>query len=153
MCDFGLVLGLAAGVAQTVGQMQAAQANQNMARQQAVIDNTAHQREFLVENNAALKDAAQASLEGDRAKSLAVASSSGMTGATPGLRAAEQSRQTALSIANAKDRSQAARANYSLQTHSTAVRANNQIASHQVSPFAAFANIATAGLQNYGAFA
>jgi hypothetical protein len=152
MCDFGLVLGLGMGIAQVAGQMSAASANQEMVKDQAVIETAEQQREFHVENNAALKDAAQASLEGDRAKSLAVASGAGMTGATAGLRHAEQSRQTSLSIANAKDRSQAASANYALQQNGTVVAANNKIATLSVNPMTAFMDIATSGISNYGAF-
>jgi hypothetical protein len=133
-------------------QSQASNLNQKMAVQQASLEHGQQQREFIVEKNAALKDANQASLEGDRARSLAVAGSSGMTGSTSGLRMAEQGRQTALSIQNAKDRSQAAGANYALQGNATSIATANKVATMQVSPLAAFSTIATAGLQNYGAF-
>lgn len=133
-------------------QQQAATANARMANQQAVNEYSQQQREFIVEKTAAQKDANAAALEGDRAKALAVASGAGMTGSTPGLRHAEQSRQTALSIANAKDRSQAAQANYAIQGNATHIATRNKIATMQVSPLSAFANIATSGLQNYGAF-
>ena len=152
MCDFGLVLGLAMGAAQVAGQVSAANANQEMVADQAKIEQAEQSREFIVENNAALKDASQATLEGDRAKSLAVASGAGMTGSTVGARFSEQSRQTALSIANAKDRSQAAGANYALQSQATAISANNKIATLSVNPMTALMDIATSGISNYGAF-
>lgn len=152
MCDFGLALGLAAGVANVAGQASAASKNSEMVRQQAQLDYAQQEREFVVENNAALKDGYQAQLEGDRAKSTAVASGAGMTGNTAGLRLAEQSRQQALSIANARDRADAAKANYVMAGKSTQIGAQNKINTLQVNPMTAFTDIATSGLSNYGAF-
>lgn len=148
----GLVLGLAAGAAQVAGQVDAANKNTKMVQQQTKLENAQQQREYIVENNAALKDGYQAALEGDRAKSAAVASGAGMTGSTTGLRLAEQSRQQSLSIANARDRADASKANYALAGKSTQIAAQNKINTLQVNPMTAFMNIATSGLSNYGAF-
>ena len=152
MCDLGLVLGLAAGAANVAGQASAAAKNTKMVKDQANLEYAQQQRELVVENNAALKDGYQARLEGDRAKSTAVASGAGMTGNTAGLRFAEQSRQQALSIANARDRADAAKANYAMSGKSTQMAAQNKINTLQVNPMSAFMDIATSGLQNYGAF-
>lgn len=152
MCDLGLALGIAAGAAQVAGQMDAAAKNSRMAQQQARLEYAAQEREFLVENNAALKDGYQAQLEGDRAKSAAVVKGQGAFGSTPALQAAEQGRQAALSIANARDRADAAKANYALAGKGSQISANNKIATYQVSPLTAFTNIATSGISNYGAF-
>lgn len=153
MCDLGLVLGLAAGAANVAGQASAASKNQAMVQKQAQLDYAQQERENIVENNAALKDGYQATLEGDRAKSAAVASGAGMNGNTAGLRVAEQSRQQALSIANARDRADAAKANYVMAGKSTQIGAQNKINTLQVNPMTAFMDIATSGMQNYGAFA
>lgn len=153
MCDLGLVLGLAAGAANVAGKVAASNANQKMVKQQADIEQTTAARELIVEQNAANKEAAQAVLEGDRAKSAAVASGAGMTGNTPGLRVAEQARQTALSIASAKDRSEAAHANYQISDRASVIAGNNKMATMKVSPMAALTDIATSGFSNYGAFA
>lgn len=152
MCDMGLVLGLAAGAAQVAGQASVAAKNTKMVQNQTKLEYAQQQREYLVENNAALKDGYQAALEGDRAKSAAVASGAGMTGSSAGLRLAEQSRQQALSIANARDRADASKANYALAGKSTQIGAQNKINTLQVNPMSAFMDMATSGLSNYGAF-
>lgn len=153
MCDLGLTLGIASGIASVAGQMQTAGKNRKLIKQQAQLEYAGQEREFLVEADAANKDAFQAALEGDRAKSALNAAGAGMGGNTAGLRSAEQSRQTALSIANAKDRHAAAGANYALSGKNTQIGATNRIATEAtVSPLSAFTQVATSGLQSYGAF-
>lgn len=152
MCDAGLILGLAAGAASAAGQASTASKNTKLIQQQVKLENAAQEREFLVETNAANKDAFQASLEADRGKALVATAGAGMRGPTSGLRSAEQSRQGALSIANARDRSDAAGANYVFAGKNTQTGAQNRINTLQVSPMAAFTEMATAGISNYGAF-
>ena len=152
MCDPGLILGIATGVANTAAQASTANANNATAVQQANMEHGAQQREFLVQARAAQKDAHQAALEGDRAKSAAITSGAGQRGSTMGLRTAEQSRQTALSIGNARDRTASARANYSMEGVHSQVHLQNHVNTNQISPMSAFMDVATSGLRNYGAF-
>lgn len=160
MCDLGLTLGLlsgvASGVASAVGAQETADANAKIIQQQAQLEYAAQEREFVVEKNAANKEGYQASLEADRAGGLVAATGNGMVGNTAGARIAEQQRQGALSIANAKDRADAAGANYVAAGKSTQIGAQNRINIEQPSPAAAFFNIATSGfngaISNYGAF-
>lgn len=152
MCDLGLVLGIATGAAQAVGQAQAANANIKSIQQERRLKDAANTREMLVEANASNKDAAQAALEGDRAKSAVITAGAGTQGSTTGLRTAEQGRQTALSIANAKDRMDASRANYALSGKNIQIGTQNQINAQRVNPLTAFTNIATSGMSSYGAF-
>ena len=152
MCDFGMILGLASGIAGVAGEQAAASENMAMANQQARLEHAAQEREFLVEADAANKDAYQAHLEGERGRSFALTSGNGMFGATMAERGAEQQRQAALSIENARDRRDAARANYAMQGKGTQIATQNQINTQRVSPMTAFMNVATAGLQGYGAF-
>lgn len=152
MCDFGLVLGLAAGIAGEVGRAQTAKKNTAMIRKQAKLENAAHEREFIVESEAANKEGYEAFLEGDRARSFVVTSGAGMEGTTIGARSAEQSRQQALSISHARDRAEAARANYVMAGKHTKIAAENRVATIQPNPLTSFSNIATAGFSNYGAF-
>lgn len=91
-------------------------------------------------------------MEGDRAKSAAVASGAGMTGSTAGLRVAEQSRQTALSIANAKDQMDGAKANYIMTGKSQQIQAQSTVNALKPNPISTFTGIATAGLKNYSQF-
>lgn len=152
MCDPGLVIGLAAGAAQAAGQSSAARKNTKMIQQQTQLQYAAQEQERLVQADAANKEGYQAQLEQDRAVSSAVATGEGMSGATAVERAAEQQRQGALSIANAKDRATAANANYALGSKSTQIGAQNSINTLQPNPFTTFTTIATSGIQNYGAF-
>ncbi|MBT1154421.1 hypothetical protein J1C56_02325 [Aminobacter anthyllidis] len=152
MCDLGLALGLAAGAAQVAGQASAASKNQKMVREQTRLEYAAQEREFLVEADASNKDAYQAHLEGERGKSAVAAKGEGMMGNTAAAREAEQGRQSALSIQNAKDRQTAARANYTMAGKHSQIGGQNQINTLQVNPLTAFMNVATSGIQNYGAF-
>jgi hypothetical protein len=154
MCDLGLVLGIGTGIAQAAGQSQAASQNISMIRKQASLENAAHSREMIIEANAANKEGYQASLEADAAASTARTMGQGMQGSTAGAQIAEQQRQGALSIANAKDRSDAAKANYESASHITATTANNDISRQKqaVSPLNMFSTIASSGLSSYGAF-
>lgn len=152
MCDFGLVLGLASGIAGVAGEQAASSQNMAMANQNARLEHAAQEREFLVEADAANKDAYQAYLEGDRGRSFAKTAGNGMYGTTMAERGAEQQRQAALSIENAKDRRDAASANYRMQGKNTQIATQNQIETLKVNPMTSFINVATAGLQNYGAF-
>lgn len=123
-----------------------------MIQEQARLQHAANEREFLVETNAANKDAYQAFLEAARGKSAVKTAGGGMYGATMAARGAEQGRQGALSIANAKDRADAANANYALSGKNIQIGAQNQINTNRVNPLTAMTRIATAGLSNYGAF-
>lgn len=152
MCDLGLTLGIAAGIANAAGQASAAGKNIASTKARYQINQAGLQRDFITQTDAANKDAYQASLEGDRARSLALASGAGMTGATAGLRLAEQSRQTALSIANAKDRQDAAGANYILEGKARQLDANSAISRQRPNAMSTFLDVATSGLKNYGAF-
>ncbi|MCF4098612.1 hypothetical protein [Maritalea mediterranea] len=97
-----------------------------MINQQAKLEHASQERENLVEQNAANKEAYQAALEKDRAVSYEIAMGRA-AGPTQGLRIGEQNRQGALSIANAQDRKDAARANYVASGHHTTIAANNRI--------------------------
>ncbi|QPC92599.1 hypothetical protein [Mesorhizobium sp. INR15] len=152
MCDLAFALSLAAGAASAAGEAATASKKQQVALSNYQLDQAVNEREFIVKTNATNKDAYQATLEGDRAKSLAVASGSGMTGSTAGLRVAEQSRQTALSIANAKDQRDGAAANYVLTGKSQQMQTQNAINSIRPNPMTSFMDVATSGLKNYGAF-
>ena len=153
ICDLGLTLGLVAGAAQAVGQVQAANHNSALIKQSANLEYAGQEREFLVKADAANKEAYQASLEGDRAKAAVIAQGEGMGGSTAGARVAEQARQTALSIQNAKDQREGARANYVMAGKVTKFETKAALKDRaSVNPMAAFTNIASAGLQGYGAF-
>lgn len=153
MCDLGLTLGIASGLASVAGQASTSNKNQKLIKDQAQLEYAAQEREFLVEADASNKDAYQAALEGDRAQAAVKAAGAGMGGNTVGLRSAEQSRQSALSIADAKDRRAAAGANYTLAGQNTQMAAHNRIATEaSINPMTAFTNIATAGIDGYGKF-
>ncbi len=152
MCDLGLVIGLASGAASAVGEAQAAKKNTKIIQQQKTLEYAQQERERLVETDAANKEGFQAQLEADRNVAFVKAKGEGMGGATAGEQVAEQQRQGALSIANAKDRTQAANANYAMAGKNTQIGAQNRINTIQPNPFTMFANSATAGLSNYGAF-
>lgn len=152
MCDLGLVLGLASGIASVAGKMETARKNTKMIKQQSKLEYAAQEREFLVEANAANKEGYHAALEADRTRGYVTALGEGMGGSTAGARGAEQSRQGALSIANAKDRHDAAKANYAIAGKNTQIGNQNRINTIQVNPLTAFMEVATAGIGNYGAF-
>ena len=57
-----------------------------------------------------------------------------------------------LSIANAKDREEAARGNYVMAGNDTTIKAENDIRANAVNPLSAFMDIATAGIKGYGSF-
>lgn len=152
MCDPGLILGLAAGAASVAGQASVAKKNTEMVKQQTQLEYAQQEREFIVESNAANKEAYSASLEADRGKAFVSTAGAGMRGSTAGARVAEQARQGALSIANARDRSDAARFNYTSAGKASQIGAQNRINTMQVSPLTAFTEVATAGISNYGAF-
>ncbi len=152
MCDPGLILGLAAGAASVGGQAATAAKNTEMVRQQTALEYAQQDREFIVETNAANKEAYSASLEADRGKAFVAAKGAGMRGSTAGARIAEQARQGALSIANARDRSDAAKSNYKSAGKATQIGAQNRVNAMQVNPLSAFTQVATAGISNYGAF-
>ncbi|KQR67866.1 virion core protein, T7 gp14 family [Rhizobium sp. Leaf341] len=152
MCDLGLGLGIASGIAGAMGDSQAASKNAGIIKQQANLEYAAQERERLVESDGALKEGYQAQLEADRGVSAVRAKGEGMGGSTAALQVAEQKRQGALSIANAKDRQQAANANYAMAGKNTQIGAQNRIDTQTPNPFTQITNIATSGLQNYGAF-
>lgn len=151
MCDPGLVIGLIGGAAQAAGQMEAFNKNKKMINDQARLEHAAQAREFIVKSNAANKEAYNSALESERNKSY-LKTLSGSMGTTVGERNAEQSRQGALSIANARDRSDAAKANMVFAGQSTTIEANNRIEANRPSGLGMFANVLSAGVSNYGAF-
>ncbi|MER9213182.1 hypothetical protein NKI54_14020 [Mesorhizobium sp. M0663] len=112
------------------------------------MNQASNMHDFVIKTDAANKAGYEATLEGDRAKSAAVASGAGMNGSTAGLRLAEQSRQTALSISNAKDQRQGAQANYVMQGKANQLEFNKQ----RMNPMTTFLDVATSGLKNYSAF-
>lgn len=152
MCDLGLVLGLASGALNAAAQADAAKKNQKMVIEQARLKNASEERKLLVETDAANKEAYKASLEKERGESAAKVTSTGIQGSTAGARVAEQSRQGALSISNARDRAKASTANYAMAGKFNQIEAQNRVNTLQPSPLAMFANIASSGISNYGAF-
>lgn len=150
MCDPGLILGIASGVASVAAQGAAMDQNRKMINQQSKLEYAAAERERLVKDNEANKQSYQAQLQADRNSSALKAAGEGMGGVTAGQRIAEQQRQGALSIANAKDAKDAANANYTASTQGTQIEAVNGINKNTMNPFTAFMNVATSGLQNYG---
>ncbi len=151
MCDLGAILGLAAGAAQVAGKVSAARRNIKDRRQTLKLDYAARERQQIVKTDAANKDGYAASMEADRARSYVIASGGGMRGNTAGARAAEQSRQGALSIANAKDAKDAAKANYALGGKFAQIEAQRDVNRYAVNPLTSFMDVATAGIRNYGA--
>lgn len=152
MCDLGITLGIAAGIANAAGQASAAAANTKSIQARYNFNQVSNEHDFVTQANAANKEGYQATLEGDRAKSAAIASGAGMNGNTTGLRLAEQSRQTALSIANAKDQREGATATYLMQGKADQLQAQEAINKQRMNPMATFMDIASSGLKNYGAF-
>ncbi|UCI26726.1 hypothetical protein [Mesorhizobium sp. B2-8-5] len=152
MCDLGLTLGIAAGIANAAGQASAAAANSASMKARYNFNQASNEHDFVAKANAANKEGYQATLEGDRAKSTAVASGAGMNGNTAGLRLAEQSRQTALSIANVKDQREGATATYIMQGKANQLEAQDALNKQRMNPMSTFMDIASSGLKNYGAF-
>ncbi|MER8639181.1 hypothetical protein [Mesorhizobium sp. M1365] len=116
------------------------------------MNQASNMHDFAIKADAANKVGYEATLEGDRAKSAAVASGAGMNGSTTGLRLAEQSRQTALSIANAKDQREGAQANYVMQGKANQLETQDTLNKQRMNPMTTFLDVATSGLKNYGAF-
>lgn len=152
MCDLGLFLGLASGIAGAIGEADTASKNQDMVVSQAKLEQATQAREFIVEAEASNKEGYAAKQEADQTKSFVKATGEGMRGSTAGERLAEQDRQGALSIANAKDRADAAGANYQMAGKHSEIGAQNRINTLQPSPMATFSNIIGSGISNYGAF-
>jgi hypothetical protein len=151
MCDLGLTIGLVMGGLQAAGAVDAAKKNQKMIDDQTRMEHAAQAREFIVESNAANKEAYNASLEAERNKSF-LKTTSGSMGSTVGARNAEQARQGALSIQNARDRSEAAQANQSFAGMNSTIAASNRKATEAYTPLQAFSTIAASGISGYGAF-
>lgn len=145
----GLVLGLASGAAQVAGQVQAANTNADIAAQQARLEQGSQEREYLIEANASAKEAYKVAQERDRAIAEAKTIGAEMSGSTASERVSEQGRQGALSIANARDRADTARANYVMSGHHSQIKAENDIRANAVNPLTSFINIATSGLEGY----
>jgi hypothetical protein len=150
MCDPGLVLGLASGAATAAGQADANTKNRKAIQQQTRLDYATSSRQQILEDNKANKEGYQAQLEADRNSSALKAAGEGMGGATVGQRDAEQQRQGALSIANAKDAKDASKSNYASATAGTQIQAAHGLAQNTTSPFTTLTNIATSGMQGYG---
>ena len=126
MCDLSMVLGLAAAGMKAAGAADVFNKNKRMINQQAKLEHASQERENLVEQNAANKESYQSSLEQDRAIAYEAAMGRA-SGVTAGLRVGEHARQGALSIANAKDRKDAATANYVAAGQHTTIASNNRI--------------------------
>lgn len=152
MCELGAILGLATGAAQVAGQMQAASTNADIAVQQARLEHASQEREYLIEAQASTKEAYKAAQERDRAVAEAKVLGAEMGGSTMSERVSEQNRQGELSIANAKDRADAARGNYVMAGNNSTIKAENDIKVNAVNPLTAFLDIATSGIKGYGAF-
>ncbi|WP_119258675.1 virion core protein, T7 gp14 family [Shinella zoogloeoides] len=150
MCDPGFILGIASGAASAIGEAEAADANMDQSIRQAKLEHAAQEQERLIQIDGANKEGYQAQLEGDRTASAVRAMGEGMGGATAGQRVAEQSRQTALSIENAKDRKSSANANYVMAGKSSQITAQNDINRQAISPMSTFFNIAGTGVSGYG---
>ncbi|TIX15096.1 MAG: hypothetical protein E5V41_16905 [Mesorhizobium sp.] len=75
-----------------------------------------------------------------------------MNGNTAGLRLAEQSRQSALSIANAKDQREGAKATYVMQGKADQLQAQDSLNKQRMNPMATFMDITSSGLKSYRAF-
>lgn len=152
MCfsDPGLIIGALSAAAGEVGKSQAAGVNAGIANQQARLEHASQEREFMIEANASNKEAYNASQERDRAVSEVRAAGAETAGSVIGERIGEQNRQSGLSIQNAKDRMDAAGANYAMAGQHSTIKAENDIAVNSVNPLTSFINIATGGLQGYG---
>jgi hypothetical protein len=148
----GMAIGAASGATSAVGEADAANKNAAIIKQQTQLEYAVQERQRLVETDGALKEGYQSSLETDRAVSLVRASGEGMGGTTAALQVAEQKRQGALSIANAKDKISGANANSAMAGKHTQIAAQNRIATQAPNPFTTITNIATSGISNYGAF-
>ena len=151
MCELGLAIGLMSGALSAAGSASASSQNQEMIHKQAELEQGENARNFIVEANAANKEAYNASQQADRNKSY-LKTASGSMGSTVGERNAEQSKQGALSIANARDRTEAAQANLAFASTATQIEEENRKKQAEYSPLSAFADIAGSGLSNYGAF-
>lgn len=152
MCEIGLALGLASGVATAAGEASTAKKNIAMEQKAANLEYANQEHQRLVSVDAANKEGYQASLEKDRAVAAVRAAGEGMGGSTAGPRVAEQERQGALSIANAKDRVRGANVDYLRNGRVTQFETQHKINTKTPNPLTAFTNVATAGISNYGAF-
>ena len=152
MCDLGLALGIAAGAAEAAGTAAIANQKADAVRRGYQVDQANNERNFIIKANAANKDGYQATLDGDRARSQAIATGAEMNGPTPGLRLGEQSRQTALSIANIKDQRDGALADYVMEGKARQMGAQATLSSLRPNAFSTFTDIATSGLKTYGDF-
>lgn len=115
MCSISSAIGLGLGAMGASMQMSAAgerrDFNAKMIREKARLDYASQAREFIVEKNAALKEAYDASLEGEAAKGMSKAMGGGMGGGTIVNRLSDQSAQMARNVGKANDRADAANYN------------------------------------------
>ncbi|RVJ86948.1 virion core protein, T7 gp14 family [Sinorhizobium meliloti] len=148
----GMAIGAAQGAATAAGEVSAANKNAAIIIQQTNLEHAAQARERLVEIDAANKEGYQATLEQDRAVAFVTASGEGMGGSTAQARVAEQQRQGALSIANAKDRKEGATVNSLMGGKHSQIAAQHRINTDKPNPLTQFTNIASSGLANYGMF-
>lgn len=139
MCDLTMALGIMSAGVGAMGAANVASKNTKIIKDQAKLEHASQERELLVETNASNKEAYQAQLQEDRAVAHVNATGKG-SGNTMGLRAAEQARQGALSIANAKDRTDAARSNYTAAGQHTKIAADNRIEVEQAKAQGAIMN-------------
>lgn len=152
MCDFATLTGLAMGGLQAVGAARTARKNRKIIEQQTRLEHAEAARKRIVQHEASRKDAFKASQTNERTKATGIAKS-GIRGVTSGERISEQNRQAALSISNARDRAEAANANYAFGSTSSSIEGANRIATEATySPIRAFTTIASSGISNYGAF-
>lgn len=150
MCDLGLALGLVSGVAQVAAQADAQDKNRQAINDQLRQNYAEDARKRLVQDNEANKQSYQAQLQADRVGSEVKTAGGGMMGSTAAAQMAEQQRQGALSINNAKDSKDAANANYASSTNAAQIEAQNGLNQNTMNPFTAFTEIGASALKGYG---
>ena len=153
MCSITAALTIASAGASMAGaamenkaKRDAARKNNKMVRDQQLAEMSTKQREFIIQNNAAVKEGGKAAKERDRSASTVKAMGEGMTGNTAPLRIADQMGQGSINISAAQDRATAADFNYTSGVEIDRQEAANKIDINTPSKGAAFANIITAGL-------
>jgi hypothetical protein len=152
VCDLGFAIGIASGALTASAKAEAAARNQEMLKQQALLEYGQQQREFIVESDAALKESHEAALEGQRAKSFVAAKAAGMGGATAGEQIAEQSSQTSLNINKAKDRRDNAKASNIQAGRHTQIETYHRLRQEEYTSQQAMADIIGSGLSSFGGF-
>ena len=155
MCDpvtLSLAVGTVTGGLGAFGKADAAKNNREAIESQRLLEVGHAERERIIEKNAANKEAYKASQLTERNKAFLTAKGN-IRGASAGERSAEQSRQGALSIANARDRSNAADANFAASNAQSDLKAANRVRTEATyTPLNAFTDIASSAVKSYGMF-